>query len=397
MGSSECPFCTIPDREVLLYSDDLVYLVPTLDMKGHKVRVTVATHRHTTEPTFEELTKIYSVLYDYMDSLRLDEWYIVDKTFGRWPDHHHIVSCDGLGTPEELELLAKTPKVKFPLRRIMIGIPAFNVDEDIAEVVMKSREHGDVVVYNDGSTDHTAPEALKAGAKVLGTEENRGYGFGLRNLFEHAEHNNYDVLITLDGDGQHDPSEIPLFLSALTESDIVIGNRFLGSSDTPKYREMAIKGINLVMGIKDSQCGFRAYNRKAIESINIKEEGFGASLEILRKARENNLKMSGVPCTVTYEDTEHTKNPLTHGMILIETIFWGTVWARPYTVLGIPAVISLLCALYFGGNLVYFYTRSKDFILSFALLTGGFLGLWLMLSIATFFITVQRRLLREIT
>lgn len=195
----ECPFCTIPGREKLLYSDDLVYLVKTLDMKGHAIRVTVATHRHTTDPTFEELTKSYAVLYDYMNSLRLDEWYIVDKTFGRWPDHWHIVSCDALGTPEELILLAKTPKVKFPLRRI-----------------------------------------------------------------------------------------------------------------------------------------------------------------------------------------------------LIETIFWGTVWARPYTTLGIPALASSLCALYFGGMLVYFYTKLETIILSYVLLTGGFLGLWLILCLATFFITIQRRFLREI-
>lgn len=396
MGSGECPFCTIPSREELLYSDDLVYLVKTLDMKGHKVRVTVATQRHTTEPTFEELTKSYSVLYDYMNALRLDEWYICDKTFGRWPDHHHLVACDALGTPEELELLAKTPKVKFPLRRIMIGIPAYNVDENIAEVVMEAKKHGDVVVYNDGSTNHTTPGAHNAGAKVLVGTENRGYGFALQRLFYHARHG-YDVLITLDGDGQHNPSEIPLFLSALAESDIVIGNRFLGSSETPKYREVAIKGINLIMGVGDSQCGFRAYNKRAIDSIDIKEEGFGASLEILRKARESDLKISEVPCTIGYEDTRHSQNPLTQGMILIETIFWGTVWERPYTILGVPALLSFICALYFGGTLVYLYTTLETFILSYALLAGGFLGLWLILCLATFFISIQRRLLREIT
>ena len=394
--SAKCPFCTIPEREDLLYEDELVYLAPTLDMKGHTIRVMIATHRHTTDPTFEELTTAYAALLDYMNSLRLDEWYIADSTFGRWPDHWHYVACDAIGTPEELELLGKTPKVKFPLRRIMIGIPAYNVDKNIAEVVAEAIKHGDVVVYNDGSTDHTTDEARGAGAKVLIGKENRGYGIGLQKLFEHARPS-YDVLLTLDGDGQHDPSEIPRFLSALTESDIVIGNRFLGSSNTPKYREVAIKGINLVMGVGDSQCGFRAYNKRAIESIHIKETGFGASLEILRKARESSLKISEVPCTVGYEDTEHSQNPLTQGMILIETIFWGTVWAHPYTVLGIPGVLSFFCALYFGGTLVYFYTKSKDFVMSYALLTGGFLGLWLILCLVTFFIIIQKRLLREIS
>lgn len=395
MTTEQCPFCTIPEREDLLYEDKLVYLVPTLDMKGHKIRVMIATRRHTTEPTFEELTTAYAALFNYMSSLHLDEWYIVDSTFGRWPDHCHYIACDALGTPEELILFAKTPKVRFPLRRIMIGIPAYNVDESIAEVIMEAKKHGDVVVYNDGSTDQTTLEASKVGAEVLVGTENRGYGVGLRNLFEYARHS-YDILITLDGDGQHDPSEIPLFLSALAESDIVLGNRFLGFSDTPKYREVAIKGINLVVDVGDSQCGFRAYNRRALEVINIKEDGFGASIEILRKARENNLRISEVPCAITYGDTEHTQSPLTQGMILIETIFWGTVWARPYTVLGVPALLSFVCALYFGGSLLYFYTRSKDFVLSYALFAGGFLGLWLILCLAIFFITIQKRLLAEI-
>ncbi len=392
----DCPFCTIPDREELLYSDDLVYLVKTLDTKGHEVRVTVATRRHTTEPTFEELTKAYSVLYDYMDLQCLDEWYIVDKTFGRWPGHWHIVSCDALGTPEELELLAKTPKVMFPLKRVLIGIPAHNEEEHIMGVVAEAKKYGDVMVYNDGSTDHTADVALKAGAKLLMGTENRGYGYALRELFERARCG-YDVLITLDSDGQHDPSEIPHFLAALPGCGIVIGNRFIGSSETPKYREAVIKGLNLVAGVGDSQCGFRAYSRRALEAINIKEDGFGASLEILRKAKENDLRISEVACSVTHNGNEHSQSPITQGMNLLETVFWGTIWARPYTVLGIPALVSFLCCLYFGGYLFYFYNRSKVFVFSYALLTGGFFLIWLMLCMSVFFISIQRRLLREIT
>ena len=210
--NSECPFCTIPERESLLYEDDLVYLVSTLDLKGHKVRVMVATKRHTTEPTFEELVKAYTVLYDYMNLQGLDEWFICDSTFGRWPDHWHRVSCDLLGTPKELELLAKTSKVKFPLRRIMVGIPAHNEAKHIVQVINEARKYGDVVVYDDGSTDYTADLSRDAGAHVIVGGVNRGYGLALKKLFEYAR-NCYDILITLDGDGQHDPSEIPLFLS----------------------------------------------------------------------------------------------------------------------------------------------------------------------------------------
>lgn len=395
MTESQCPFCSIPEREELLYEDDLVFLVPTLDMKGHKIRIMIATKRHTTEPTFHELTTAFAVLFDYMNALSLDEWYLVDSIFGRWPDHWHYVICDKFGTTEELELFAKTPKVKFPLRRVMIGIPTFNEEKNIANVIVEARKYGAVVVYDDGSTDKTVELSNEAGAHVIMGEVNRGYGVAIKRLFEYAQAN-YDILITLDGDGQHDPSEIPLFLSSLFKSDVVIGNRFLGSSDTPKYREVVIRGINLIMGLGDSQCGFRAYNKKAIHALHIVEEGMGASIEILRKSKENKLKISEVPCTITYENTEHTQNPVTQGMILIETLFWGVVWKRPYTVLGIPALLSFICALYFGAGLINLYRTSGVFVLSYGLLTGGFLGLWLVLCLATFIITIQRRMLREL-
>ena len=364
-------------------------------MKGHLVRVTVATHRHTVDPTFEELTKAYAVLHDYMKKQNLPLWYIVDKTFGRWPNHWHIVSCDALGTPEELELLAKTPKVKFQSKKVMIGIPAHDESEHIFGVVSKAKKYGKIVVYDDGSEDHTAEKAFSAGAKVIrGTH--KGYGAALNYLFKEAITRDFDVLITLDGDGQHNPDEIPLFLDALCSTDMVIGNRFLGGSSTPKYRELFIRGVNTILNVGDSQCGFRAYNRRALEAIKITKFGFDASLEILTQAKDLGLKIAEVPCKISYSGTEHSESPLHQGAKLLETLFWGTIWTRPLLFLGLPALLFYTLSIGLGLYLVSIYAAQKYLIPNITILTIASAGSASLLAIAAFFILVQRKLLKEI-
>ncbi|MBW2671977.1 MAG: glycosyltransferase family 2 protein [Deltaproteobacteria bacterium] len=402
--SESCPFCTIPTREHLLYNDSLVYLVRTKDMKGHKHRVTVATHRHASEPNFHELTRAYAVLYHYMSKLGLREWCIVDRTYARWPDHWHLVACDAYtDDPEEHDLLEKTPKVTFPLDDftyfhgyVMIGIPTHNEAAHIEEVVRKARPYGEVVVFDDSSTDGTSDIALRAGARVLRAPAGRGYGFALKNLFAHAREYGYDALVTLDGDGQHDPGEIPRLLTALHDADVVLGNRFLGDSVTPLHRETVIRTLNKFYGVGDSQCGFRAYSRRALEKIEITDNGMGASLDILGQVKSHGLRVAEVPVTITYEDTEHSEGALKHGMNLLESLFWGTVWRRPYTFLGIPSLLLFLFSVFCGGMLLHLYHVSKYFVVSYGVLMVGSFVASMCLAIATFFITVQRRLLKEV-
>lgn len=278
----------------------------------------------------------------------------------------------------------------------MIGIPAKNEAKTIAEIVKKSLPFGDVVVLNDGSTDETRNLAIEAGAQVLGNGDNRGYGFALRNLFDYARKQHYDILITLDGDGQHDPEEIPEILHSLEYTDIAIGNRYLGKSNVPFFRDAVIKILGKITDLGDPQCGFRAYTKKAIEVIKITEDGFGASLEIIRRASTNKLSISEVPVTISYENTTHSQHPFSHGTTLLETLFWGTIWNKPFTTLGIPALIFFISAIFFGSGTIYFYARSQDFVISYALLTIGSLIMWMMFTICAFFIKVNRRMLKEI-
>jgi hypothetical protein len=113
-----CPLCEIPKTESLLYQDNLLYLVKTKDPKGHDERVMACLNRHSTEPSFEERTRAYFLLYRYMkEKMEGDIWFMVGNTFASVKDHWHILACDSMSADsQELEQLHKTPKVQFPLR-----------------------------------------------------------------------------------------------------------------------------------------------------------------------------------------------------------------------------------------------------------------------------------------
>ena len=125
-------------------------------------------------------------------------------------------------------------------------IPAYNEENSIASVVTKSIPHVDrVIVCDDGSTDNTAKMAREAGAVVI-SQTNQGYGAAIASLFDYSRKENAQIMITLDGDGQHNPDQIPLLIDAITTHnvDVAIGSRFLDdSTKATRYRKAGIKII----------------------------------------------------------------------------------------------------------------------------------------------------------
>jgi len=396
-----CPLCIIPSREPLLYSDDICYISNTIKDKGHKLRVMVTLNRHTDTPTTLEFTHSLDRLHKYMENNSPTEtFYLVFGTHASVPAHFHIIGCDDNLTTEESALMFDSDYVRCLIygnkRRILIGIPAHNEEAHISEVITKAKKYGTVLVLNNGSTDKTEEISLRSGALVCSYKWS-GYGRAIQEIFKYAKTNNYDILITLDSDGQHNPDEIPPFLTSLSTSDIVVGNRFIKNNTTPFHRKMIISGLNIIYGVGDSQCGFRVYNKQAISKLSLIEDNMGVSLEILTKARELSLRMSEVPCTITYLKEKPIRSLLQQGMSLIETLFWGTVWARPYTILGIPAFLLFLTSLFFGSWSLIHYTQTKSLVPSLALICGiSFISSLALLSI-TFIITIQRRLIKEVT
>ena len=251
----------------------------------------------------------------------------------------------------------------------VVCIPAFNSEKTIGDVIKKSLKYADkVIVCNDGSTDNTAKIATEHGAHVIHHEKNQGYGAAIISLFESARKENADIMVTLDSDGQHNPDEIPRLVNRLLEKnlDVVIGSRFLnGDSSTPSYRKTGIKMITSAsnMGtffkVRDSQSGFRAYSKKAIETINPTERGMAISTEILQKISNNGMKVEEVSITVLYGKDTSTQNAFKHGAaVFINTLKYISV-KRPLTFYGVPGIILVIVGSYLGYTFLDAYLHKQ--------------------------------------
>lgn len=208
---------------------------------------------------------------------------------------------------------------------IIAAIPCLNEEQFIGEIVNRARVFVDrVVVVDDGSTDHTGKAARAAGAQVIRHKLRQGAGAATRTAFEAAKKCNADILVTLDGDGQHNPDEIPQVLEPVLsgEADLAIGSRFFQQSlkNVPRYRKFGIDVItwlyNLGSRIKvsDSQSCFRAYTRRLIEATDITEDGFGFSVQLLIQARRKGFVIMEAPVSCIYHSDGSTLNPVSHGL-----------------------------------------------------------------------------------
>ena len=222
-------------------------------------------------------------------------------------------------------------------------------------------------------------EALRV--EVIRHERDIGYGAAIGSLFEKAREEAPDIMITLDADGQHNPDDIPKLIKSIIdgEADVVIGSRFLTrEAETATYRKVGIRIINWIIGAKakkisNTQSGYRAYSRKALQSIKPVEMGMGVSTEILLKAEQNNLKIKGVPIKIFYKvEQRSTINPLTHALDVIFSTIKQLSMRHPLMFYGIPGVISLLVALGAGLMLIHLFNTTRYFSLPLAIITVGF-------------------------
>jgi len=289
------------------------------------------------------------------------------------------------------------------MNMIIAGIPAYNEEKTIAKVILLTQKHVDaVVVCDDGSQDLTAKIAQRLGAIVIRHEKNIGYGAAIQTLFEKAKSLNADLLLTMDADGQHDAREIPKLIQPILENkaDIVIGSRFLQrNSSMPLYRRFGIKVLTRMTNsssrkntVTDAQCGFRAYNRKAIESLVLDEDGMGASAEVLLKAKACGLAVTEVPVEVQYKGLEtSTHNPLRQGLGVTSTIIRLVVEERPLTYLGIPGAVFLCIGVLFGLWAFQIYTTAGYVVTNIALASIAFAltGLFAIFTAITLYAIVR--------
>lgn len=198
-------------------------------------------------------------------------------------------------------------------------IPAYNETQHIAQVVKAVKHYLPVLVVDDGSVDETAHQAALAGAEVLRQVPNQGKGTALRLGFHKAIDQGYEAVITLDGDGQHDPQEIGKFLEAYSEdqADLVIGMR--NFSKMPRSRRLAnTLGrwlISWAMGqsIPDNQSGYRLLSRRLMKTLlDSKEQGFEFEVEMLAACLKNNFRLKWVPISTIYAGETSHIHPIKH-------------------------------------------------------------------------------------
>jgi glycosyltransferase involved in cell wall biosynthesis len=289
---------------------------------------------------------------------------------------------------------------------VVVGIPAFNEEHTIARVVLEAQKFASkVVVCDDGSTDYTGKIAESLGADVVRHEKNCGYGASIKSLFMYAHDLNADIFVTLDADGQHEPSEIPFVVKPIVEgaADVVIGSRFVdknGTAEMPLYRQLGAKLITKMVngsarnGVTDSQSGFRAYSHLALDRLNFFEDGMGASVEILLKASKQDLRIVEVPSSCKYNtgngDTS-TENPVAHGMGVVFSLIRLIVEERPLLFLGVPSLLFLLAGVGFGIWMLQVYSIQHMIETNIALASIAFILVgFFMLSTAITLYAIAR-------
>lgn len=287
---------------------------------------------------------------------------------------------------------------------VVVGIPAFNEEKTIARVVLGAQKYADVVVVcDDGSTDLTCEIAKRLGAVVIRHEQNSGYGAALQSLFKKARLLKADVLVTLDSDGQHDPAQIPALVGPIEDgvAEVVLGSRFLdknGTADMPLYRQFGVKVITKLAnssgkgGVSDSQSGYRAYSKNALEQLGaLSENGMSASVELLRVISKSGLKVCEVPISCKYShstgEKTSTKNPVSHGVGLLMSLVKLVVEDRPLPYLGIPGIISLIAGTVFGVWMMELYVQSHEITTNIALASIAFIliGFFLLSTAITLY------------
>lgn len=199
----------------------------------------------------------------------------------------------------------------------LIAIPVLNeygYVDDVLDAV--SRYADSILVVNDGSTDGTLGLLEKYNfIKIISHQTNEGYGQSLIDAFNYAYEHNFDWLITIDCDHQHEPSYIPHFYSEIEKNDvdIISGSRYLYSIDSgsirpPNDRIVINKKItrilnkNLKIKITDSFCGFKAYRVKSIIRLKLTEKGYGFPLQLWIRASQASLKIREIPVSLIYHD-----------------------------------------------------------------------------------------------
>lgn len=322
------------------------------------------------------------------------------------------------------ELLAKTDALLFPeksnilqvsqihkpidlhsIPKVIAIVPAYNEERSIGSLILNLRSFiTNIIVVDDGSTDSTTRIAKAAGAIVVAHDQNQGKGVALNTGIRIVRKLSPDAVVTMDADGQHNPSEIEQVIDPVLkgEADIVIGSRYLRhESEVPVVRILGHRFFNLVSHTlsrtrsTDSQSGFRALSPRAIEKIEFTSSGFSVESEMQFLAHEYDLKLVEVPITITYHDAPK-RSVIVQGSQVLNGILRLTGQYRPMLFFGLPGLVGQFFGVLLGVYVIQHYIATQELNLGLSLISGfiilmGALALFTGVSLHSF-----RSLIREL-
>lgn len=203
-------------------------------------------------------------------------------------------------------------------KKIYIVIPVFNEGSVIQDVIKEIRESGfeDIIIVDDGSRDNTFQRAKQTGkAIVLRHKINRGKGAAAKTGIEAAKLLGADIIVTMDGDGQHDPEDIKKLIEPILadRKEVVLGTRLKDPEGMPYHKRIHNYIANVItwylfgLWVTDSQSGFRAYSRKAANLINTRYDRYEYDSEVIREIYIYKLRFQEVPIRVRYTEYSQSK------------------------------------------------------------------------------------------
>jgi glycosyltransferase involved in cell wall biosynthesis len=268
--------------------------------------------------------------------------------------------------------------VRHPKPKVVAIVPAYNEERFIGSVVLKTKKHVDaVLVIDDGSTDDTSEIAQAAGAVVVRHYRNRGKGNALNTGFQKVRELDPDAVILIDGDGQHLAEEIPVVVGPVLrgEADIVVGSRYMEEKGgVPRHRVLGhwafTSMTNLLSGVSlsDSQNGFRAFSRQAVDEIVFSSGGFSVESEMQFLAGDHKLRVVEAPVTALYPDAPK-RNVVAHGLMVLNGILRLIGQYRPLLFFGGPGVFLLLCGVTWGAWVVDIFRRKQELAAGYAMIS----------------------------
>ncbi len=243
------------------------------------------------------------------------------------------------------------------LQQVAVLIPAYNEALVIGSVVLQALRYTPaVIVIDDGSRDNTARIAQQAGATVLRMGKNQGKAHAIMAGFAYVREKGFEIVVMLDGDGQHDPGDIPLAVLPVMNgtADMVIGSRYLAPGNSiPPYRmagQWILNEFTRILSrvrISDTQSGFRVLGKRALAHLDFDSSGYNIESDMITHFARQNIRMHEIPISVTYDvPNKHKMNPLLHGIGVFQNLFLQL--ARQITIHPRPTgyAAMLLAALY---------------------------------------------------